>query len=62
MVPSTLDVEPSILDKKIDSNIKGRFPESRGLRASVSSSPLPLPLPLPPFFFFVCAPALTFAQ
>ena len=38
MVPSTLDVEPSILDKKIDSNIKGRFPESRGLRASVSSS------------------------
>ena len=26
-------------------NIKGRFPESWGLRASVSSSPLPLPLP-----------------
>ena len=30
-------------------NIKGRFPESWGLRASVSSSPLPLPLQ--PFFF-----------
>ena len=36
-------------------NIKGRFPESWGLRASVSSSPLSLPLP----FFF--APAPTFA-
>ena len=32
-------------------NIKGRFPESWGLRASVSSSPLPLPLP----FFFFCS-------
>ena len=31
-------------------NIKGRFPESWGLRASVSSSPLPLPLQ--PFFCF----------
>ena len=32
-------------------NIKGRFPESWGLRASVSSSPLPLPLP--PFFLLL---------
>ena len=31
-------------------NIKGRFPKSWGLRASVSSSPLPLSLP--PCFFF----------
>ena len=38
-------------------NIKGRFPESWGLRASVSSSPPPLPFQ--PFFF---ASALTFAQ
>ena len=31
-------------------NFKGRFPESWGLRASVSSSPLPVPLQ--PFFRF----------
>ena len=35
-------------------NIQGRFAESWGLRASISSSPLPLS------FFF--APALTFTQ
>ena len=33
-------------------NLKGRFPESWGLRASVYSSPLPLPLPLPVLFCF----------
>ena len=38
-------------------NVKGSFPESWGLRASVFSSPLPLPLT--PFFF---ASALTFVQ
>ena len=38
-------------------NIKGRFPESWGLRASVSSSPLPLPLPF--FLLPLQGPAIT---
>ena len=42
--------ELSIYKWTVPWNIKGRFPESWGLRASVSSSPLPLPLQ--PFFCF----------